>query len=103
MGEHEIREAFAAFDVEGCGSVDCYEVEAALKALGLPFQLEEIVASMREQGCDDPEQGDRVGFEAFSAILMQQYRAQDPLDATLRAFHLFDRRKRGKISFEDLK
>merc|ERR1712232_1150868 len=96
----EIKDAFETFDVDRQGSVDYRELKAAIRSLGLPARKADVYAAMREQGC--PE-GSRVDFDAFSRILMQRFREQDPLEATLKAFRLFDKSGRGRIDVGDLR
>jgi len=98
--EQEIRKAFEVFDADGTGEVDYYELKGAMRALGLPVKKAEVLAAMRDQGC--LESG-RVDFHAFAAILRQKFEEQDPLDAMLQSFRLFDTEGCGRISFRDLK
>eukprot|EP00928_Gymnodinium_smaydae_P030857 TRINITY_DN22820_c0_g1_i1.p1 TRINITY_DN22820_c0_g1~~TRINITY_DN22820_c0_g1_i1.p1 ORF type:complete len:443 (-),score=79.69 TRINITY_DN22820_c0_g1_i1:67-1371(-) len=98
--EREIQEAFRTFDPDDVGSVDLHELRAALKALGLPTRKPEVLAALREQGCQET---DRIDFEAFRRILLQRYEAQNPLEASLDAFRLFDVDGRGRLGLGDLR
>eukprot|EP00927_Polykrikos_kofoidii_P013167 TRINITY_DN15719_c0_g2_i1.p1 TRINITY_DN15719_c0_g2~~TRINITY_DN15719_c0_g2_i1.p1 ORF type:complete len:530 (+),score=118.94 TRINITY_DN15719_c0_g2_i1:116-1705(+) len=98
--QREIEEAFSTFDVDNVGFIDYDELKAALRALDLPIHKTELREAMRTEGC--LESG-CVDYDAFSNILMQQFMTQDPLDATLKSFRLFDREGRGRISLASLR
>jgi len=96
----EIKDAFETFDLQGDGFVDYHALKAAMQALGLPVNKVDLFAAMQEQGCTETG---CIDFNAFSNIITQRFKEQDPLDATLNNFKLFDKESRGKISYSDLR
>mmetsp|Transcript_59754 Transcript_59754/g.187515 ORF Transcript_59754/g.187515 Transcript_59754/m.187515 type:complete len:253 (-) Transcript_59754:67-825(-) len=98
--EQEIEDAFCTLDVDGTGEIGYRELKAAMRALGFPVKKDEVLADMREHNC--LESG-RVGFRSFSKILMERFEQQDPLDAMLKSFRLFDEEGRGCITLRDLR
>jgi len=101
--QQEIQEAFRAVDIENSGLVGYQEIKAAMRALGLPAKKSLVLASMREHGCQVPERGERVDFDAFEQILSERFRELDPQDTFVKAFKLFDQDGRGRITYADLK
>ena len=61
-----IRQAFAAFDKDGSGTIDAEELFQCLKAMGHhpePLELEELLAQMDTNG------DGVIDFEEFSAVM----------------------------------
>eukprot|EP00929_Paragymnodinium_shiwhaense_P048563 TRINITY_DN24538_c0_g1_i4.p1 TRINITY_DN24538_c0_g1~~TRINITY_DN24538_c0_g1_i4.p1 ORF type:complete len:416 (+),score=60.89 TRINITY_DN24538_c0_g1_i4:117-1364(+) len=93
--------AFQTFDVEDRGFLDYDELKAAMRALDLPAVCKaSIQRAMAEEGC--AETGE-VDFEAFSHILDRHAAQQEPLEASLKSFQLFDRDGCGRISVTTLR
>eukprot|EP00929_Paragymnodinium_shiwhaense_P048562 TRINITY_DN24538_c0_g1_i3.p1 TRINITY_DN24538_c0_g1~~TRINITY_DN24538_c0_g1_i3.p1 ORF type:complete len:387 (+),score=54.55 TRINITY_DN24538_c0_g1_i3:117-1277(+) len=77
------------------------ELKAAMRALDLPAVCKaSIQRAMAEEGC--AETGE-VDFEAFSHILDRHAAQQEPLEASLKSFQLFDRDGCGRISVTTLR
>lgn len=88
------------FDVEKVGSVDVHELKVALRALGFEVKKADVRALIAEHagGGDD-----RVGHDAFVAILTKKYLARDPEDDFRKAFALFDEDGSGKVTAKNLR
>ncbi|CAK0855875.1 unnamed protein product [Prorocentrum cordatum] len=98
--EAEIRAAFDAVAVDGRCEVGYRELKAAMRALGLPTRKTEVLRALHEQGCQGPEY--RLGREEFAEALRRRFAEQDPLDAMLKSFRLFDQQGSGRIQLSDL-
>jgi centrin-3 len=95
----EIEEAFSLFDVEKVGSVDAHELKVALRALGFEVKKADVRALIAEFAGGD----DRVGHDAFVAILTKKYLGRDPEDDFRKAFALFDEDGSGKVTAKNLR
>lgn len=99
--EAEISAAFDAVALDGKCEVGYRELKAAMRALGLPTRKTEVLRTLQEQGCQGPEY--RLGREEFAEVLRRRFAEQDPLDAMLRSFRLFDQQGSGRILLADLR
>lgn len=64
-----LRQAFAAFDKDGSGTIDASELKQCLKAMGKhpdPLELEELLRQM------DTDGNGVIDFEEFAAALGDQ-------------------------------
>ena len=95
----EIREAFDLFDAERAGSIDYASLKTCLRALGYEVSKEAVRAAVAERG----DEGGRVDFAAFEAIVGELHAQRDPEDAMRKAFALFDEDGQGKISVKNLR
>jgi centrin-3 len=95
----EIEEAFTLFDVEKVGSVDAHELKVALRALGFEVKKADVRALVAEHAGGE----DRIGHDAFVAILTKKYLARDPEEEFRKAFSLFDEDGSGKVTAKNLR
>ncbi|PWV05026.1 putative centrin [Trypanosoma cruzi] len=109
----EIKEAFDLFDTDGSGTIDAKELKVAMRALGFEPRKDEvrrlllsIAEERRVPGVEAAGPGTEplaIGFAEFTELMARKMTERDSREEMLRAFHLFDDDKTGKISFKNLK
>ncbi|KAJ0407770.1 hypothetical protein ATCC90586_003272 [Pythium insidiosum] len=95
------KEAFALFDKDESGYIDCSELMRVLEALGQRLSMTEVEAIMRDADTD----GDgKISFLEFVAMMNKRlFRRGELTDFDLRAaFKLFDSNDDGFISASEL-
>merc|ERR1719183_1457916 len=68
--------------------------------MGFEIKKQEALELMQRY---DREDSGYIDFNAFEAIMVDRYAAQDPMDEIRKAFELFDEDKKGRITFRNLK
>ncbi|RNF00904.1 centrin [Trypanosoma rangeli] len=111
--QQEIKEAFDLFDTDGSGTIDAKELKVAMRALGFEPRKDEVrhlLMSIADErgglGADAAAAGAEplaVGFADFMELMARKMTERDSREEMLKAFHLFDSDKTGKISFKNLK
>ncbi|KEG12192.1 centrin [Trypanosoma grayi] len=107
----EIKEAFDLFDTDGSGTIDVKELKVAMRALGFEPRKDEVrrllSTNSDERSGGGGSGGDTetlaIGFAEFMDIMARKMTERDSREEMLKAFHLFDDDKTGKISFKNLK
>ncbi|AAZ12879.1 centrin, putative [Trypanosoma equiperdum] len=111
----EIKEAFDLFDTDGSGTIDVKELKVAMRALGFEPRKDEvrrlIASTMEERGDPAPVKPGTapgadnhvIGFAEFVDLMARKMNERDSREEMLKAFHLFDDDKTGKITFKNLK
>nr|CCC91859.1 putative centrin [Trypanosoma congolense IL3000] len=107
----EIREAFDLFDTDGSGTIDVKELKVAMRALGFEPRKDEVrrllAATMEERAETAPgkaiSDSHVIGFPEFVDLMSRKMNERDSREEMLKAFHLFDDDKTGKITFKNLK
>ncbi|KAJ8600253.1 hypothetical protein CTAYLR_002003 [Chrysophaeum taylorii] len=95
----ELREAFAAFDEDGDGTLQREELATVMRSLGqeaAPEDLEKIYASADEDGSGC------ICFDEFVALMAKFLPAAGDEGELQEAFEVFDRESAGGISADDL-
>lgn len=98
--KNDIREAFDLFDTEGTGQMDAKELKVALRALGIEPQKEEIKKMISSIDKDDTG---TIDFTGFQEIMTQKLNVNDNTEEINKAFRVFDKSGKKKISLSDLK
>ncbi|RNF03011.1 centrin [Trypanosoma conorhini] len=114
--QQEIKEAFDLFDTDGSGTIDAKELKVAMRALGFEPRKDEVrhlLMSITDErgasGADAPAGTGAGGeplsicFAEFMELMARKMTERDSREEMLKAFHLFDSDKTGKISFKNLK
>lgn len=105
----EIKEAFDLFDTDGSGTIDAKEIKVAMRALGFEPRKDEVrrlllsIGDERGGGGDGGAEMLTIGFAEFMELMARKMMERDSREEMLKAFHLFDDDKTGKISFKNLK
>ncbi|KAG8347493.1 EF hand domain [Trypanosoma vivax] len=108
----EIKEAFDLFDTDGSGTIDAKELKVAMRALGFEPRKDEVrrlLTSVTGERGDTSSGGGPggenlvIGFAEFMELMSRKMTERDSREEILKAFHLFDDDKTGKITFKNLK
>merc|ERR1712151_573394 len=104
--QQEIKDAFDLFDTDGSGAIDHKELTAALQALGMPCQKEDIDKFIAMADDDNELEGEegagQVEFDEFLKVLTEMMLNDDPEKSIQRAFSYFDESKTGTFNLSDL-
>ena len=106
--KQEIKDAFDLFDTDGSGAIDYKELKAALQALGMPAQKEDIdkfiALADDDDAFGDPEEGGagEIEFDEFLKCLTEMMLNDDPEKSYQRAFGYFDDTNTGTFNLNDL-
>mmetsp|Transcript_53111 Transcript_53111/g.154545 ORF Transcript_53111/g.154545 Transcript_53111/m.154545 type:complete len:168 (-) Transcript_53111:81-584(-) len=103
--KQEIKQAFDLFDTDQSGAIDAKELETAMKALGFEPTPEEIQACIRSVDDDIglEEGAGEIEYDEFLLMMKGKLLEHEPKDTMIKAFHLIDKEKSGKITAETLK
>jgi centrin-1 len=96
----DIKEAFDLFDPDGTGKIASRDLKVAIRALGIEPTREEI---RKLTANVDPDGLGKISFEEFLDLMSSKMSEKDSKEEVLKAFHLFDDDRTGKISFKNLK
>ncbi|MCD9639297.1 putative calcium-binding protein cml13 [Datura stramonium] len=95
----EIREAFDLFDTDNSGTIDAKELNVAMRALGFEATEEEINRMIAEV---DKDGSGAIDFDEFVHMMTAKFGERDTKEELMKAFHIIDQDKNGKISFADI-
>ena len=96
----EIKEAFDLFDVDHSGSIDYKELKAAMKALGVKVDKDEL----RKMITDVDEDGSgSVELPEFITMMTAKMSDSDSREEIEKVFKMFDVDNKGKIDIKDFK
>ncbi|KAH0682801.1 hypothetical protein KY289_020553 [Solanum tuberosum] len=95
----EIREAFELFDTDNSGTIDAKELNVAMRALGFEATEEEINRMIAEV---DKDGSGAIDFDEFVHMMTAKFGERDTKEELMKAFHIIDQDKNGKISFADI-
>lgn len=99
LTDENIRSVFDLFDADGSGFVDAEEMGLAMKALGFgELPKEEVDALITETL---PEGTTHIEFPEFKRIVVGRMAARDSPEEIGKAFQMFDREGKGKLTVED--
>uniref|UniRef100_A0A2P2IX10 Caltractin n=1 Tax=Rhizophora mucronata TaxID=61149 RepID=A0A2P2IX10_RHIMU len=96
----EIREAFDLFDTDGSGNIDARELNVAMRALGFEMteeQINQMIADVDKDGSG------AIDFDEFVHMMTAKIGERDTKEELMKAFHIIDHDKNGRISANDIK
>ncbi|WJX65408.1 putative calcium-binding protein cml13, variant 2 [Trifolium repens] len=96
----EIKEAFELFDTDGSGTIDAKELNVAMRALGFEMteeQIEQMIADVDKDGSG------AIDYDEFEHMMTAKIGERDTKEELMKAFHIIDQDKNGKISATDIK
>merc|ERR1712022_54625 len=96
----EVKEAFDLFDTDNSGAIDAKELKIAMQALGFEPSSEEIAKMVRDIDIDGNA---TVEFEEFLEMMEGKMAGKDPVEEMKKAFKLYDKDGKGKITIDDMK
>ena len=99
--KQELREAFDLFDTNGNGTIAVQELKAAMRALGLTPDKDEVTTWLADMQNDGKTT--TIEFNDFVDLMTPKLSEMDSRKELVKAFHLFDDDATGKISFSNLK
>ncbi|KAG6397354.1 hypothetical protein SASPL_143521 [Salvia splendens] len=97
--KQEIKEAFELFDTDGSGTIDAKELNVAMRALGFEMSEEEITRMIAEV---DKDGSGAIDFDEFCHMMTAKFGERDTKEELMKAFHIIDQDKSGKISTADI-
>ncbi|PIN20023.1 Ca2+-binding protein (centrin/caltractin), EF-Hand superfamily protein [Handroanthus impetiginosus] len=97
--KQEIKEAFELFDTDGSGTIDAKELNVAMRALGFEMSEEEINRMIAEV---DKDGSGAIDFDEFCHMMTAKFGERDTKEELMKAFHIIDQDKNGKISAADI-
>ncbi|XP_027078523.1 caltractin [Coffea arabica] len=97
--KQEIREAFELFDTDNSGTIDAKELNVAMRALGFELTEEEINRMIAEV---DKDGSGAIDFDEFVHMMTAKIGERDSKEELMKAFHIIDQDKNGKISIADI-
>ncbi|KAK3019126.1 hypothetical protein RJ639_004118 [Escallonia herrerae] len=95
----EIKEAFELFDTDGSGTIDAKELNVAMRALGFEMteeQINQMIADVDKDGSGS------IDFDEFVHMMTAKIGERDSKEELMKAFHIIDQDKNGKISAADI-
>ncbi|KAL8171766.1 hypothetical protein V2J09_023570 [Rumex salicifolius] len=95
----EIKEAFELFDTDNSGTIDAKELNVAMRALGFEMteeQIEQMIADVDKDGSG------AIDFSEFCQMMTAKIGERDTKEDLMKAFHVIDHDKNGKISVADI-
>ncbi|KAK6947059.1 EF-hand domain [Dillenia turbinata] len=95
----EIKEAFELFDTDGSGTIDAKELNVAMRALGFEMteeQINQMIADVDKDGSG------AIDFDEFVHMMTAKIGERDSKEELMKAFHIIDHDKNGKISASDI-
>ncbi|WJX82362.1 putative calcium-binding protein cml13 [Trifolium repens] len=98
--KQEIKEAFELFDTDGSGTIDAKELNVAMRALGFEMteeQIEQMIADVDRDGSG------AIDYDEFEHMMTAKIGERDTKEELMKAFHIIDQDKNGKISAADIK
>ncbi|KAK8937572.1 putative calcium-binding protein CML13 [Platanthera guangdongensis] len=95
----EIKEAFELFDTDGSGTIDAKELNVAMRALGFEMNDEQINNMIAEV---DKDGSGTIDFDEFVHMMTTKIGERDSKEELMKAFHIIDHDKNGKISDVDI-
>ncbi|KAB1214717.1 Caltractin [Morella rubra] len=98
--KQEIKEAFELFDIDGSGTIDAKELNVAMRALGFEMteeQINQMIADVDKDGSG------AIDFDEFVYMMTDKIGERDTKEELMKAFHIIDQDKNGKISVSDIK
>ncbi|CAL0331803.1 unnamed protein product [Lupinus luteus] len=96
----EIKEAFELFDTDGSGTIDAKELNVAMRALGFEMTEEQITQMIADV---DKDGSGAIDYEEFEHMLTAKIGERDTKEELMKAFHIIDQDRNGKISVSDIK
>ena len=96
----EIKEAFDLFDVDHSGSIDYKELKAAMKALGVKVDKNELRKMIQDVDADN---SGSVELPEFITMMTAKMSDGDSKEEVEKVFKMFDKSNTGKIEFGDFK
>ena len=96
----EIKEAFDLFDVDHSGSIDYKELKAAMKALGVKVDKDELRKMITDV---DTDGSGSVELPEFIEMMTAKMSDSDSKEEVEKVFKMFDTEGKGKIVFIDFK
>lgn len=96
----EIKEIFDLFDTNKDNFLGFYEFRISMKALGFEKKKTEVLSLLMKHGEEDKR---KIGRKEFYILMSEMIKERDPLVEMKKAFCLFDKNKKGRIGFHDLK
>lgn len=98
--KQEIKEAFELFDTDGSGTIDAKELNVAMRALGFEMteeQINQMIADVDKDGSG------AIDYDEFEYMMTAKIGERDTKEELMKAFHIIDHDKNGKISALDIK
>lgn len=95
----EIKEAFELFDTDGSGTIDSKELNVAMRALGFEMNEEQINNMIADV---DKDGSGTIDFDEFVHMMTSKLGERDSKEELMKAFHIIDHDKNGKISDVDI-
>ncbi|GAB2287215.1 Probable calcium-binding protein cml13 [Dionaea muscipula] len=95
----EIKEAFEMFDTDGSGTIDAKELNIAMRALGFEMNEEQINKMIADV---DKDGSGAIDFDEFCHMMTAKIGERDTKEELMKAFHIIDQDKNGKISASDI-
>jgi len=96
----EISEAFNLFDVDMSGAIDYRELKAAMKALGVKVDKEELRKMITDVDADG---SGSIELPEFIQMMTAKMGDSDTREEIEKTFKMFDPDGKGKIDFKDFK
>jgi len=96
----EIEEAFNLFDVDCSGAIDYRELKAAMKALNVKVDKEELRKMITDVDADGSGQ---IELPEFIQMMTARMGDSDSREEVEKTFKMFDTSGKGKIDFMDFK
>ncbi|XP_010650739.1 probable calcium-binding protein CML20 isoform X1 [Vitis vinifera] len=97
--KQEIKEAFDLFDIDESGTIDAKELSLAMRALGFEMtdaQIEQMIKDVDKDGSG------AIDFDEFVYMMTTKIGERDTKEELMKAFHIIDLDKNGKISATDI-
>ncbi|KAK3004244.1 hypothetical protein RJ639_018979, partial [Escallonia herrerae] len=98
----EIKEAFELFDTDGSGTIDAKELNVAMSCIAnisrdFPLQqINQMIADVDKDGSGS------IDFDEFVHMMTAKIGERDSKEELMKAFHIIDQDKNGKISAADI-
>ncbi|KAJ9463025.1 Caltractin [Diplonema papillatum] len=100
LTKEQIKEAFNLFDADGSGTIDASEMSLVLKGLGFTENERDIHSMIK---AIDTDGSGNVGYDEFEELVLRRMDKADSPEEIWKAYHLFDPKKTGRITFDELK
>ncbi|KAF3615880.1 Caltractin [Capsicum annuum] len=108
----EIREAFELFDTDNSGTIDAKELNVAMRLMYRvpPPVCIEVLIPCNDQHKEinrmiaevDKDGSGAIDFDEFVHMMTAKFGERDTKEELMKAFHIIDQDKNGKISFADV-
>merc|ERR1711937_295627 len=96
----EFKDAFDIFDEDNSGTVSTSELASVMRTLGQDIDEKEVGIMISEV---DSDGSGEIDFEEFCTLMARQMEKADPEYEFKKAFVIFDKKKDGFITADELK